>query len=87
MLNWSALTLKQRSLGVLLALIFLLGALAELHRASSLRDLAGVAAMSMVGAGAILNPLYYKPGRNRLSDFPAICIWLTFGGIILWILL
>ncbi|NIA56357.1 hypothetical protein HAV22_22255 [Massilia sp. TW-1] len=86
MLNWSALPLKQRLLGVMLALIFLLGALAELDRASSLRDLVGVAGLSMIGAGAILNPSYYKAGRSRLSDFPRLCIWLTFGGGMLCII-
>jgi hypothetical protein len=83
MLNWSALTLKQRLFGAVLALIFFLGVLAELNRVNSLRDFVCVAGLSMVGAGAVLNPSYYKPGRSRLSDFPRICIWLTFGGLIL----
>jgi di/tricarboxylate transporter len=86
MLNWSTLTLRQRSCGVLLASIFMLGVFAEYQRAYSLRDWVSAAAMCLVGAGAILNPAFYRPAQNKLADFPRACIWLTFGGILLGVI-
>lgn len=83
MLSWSTLTLKQRICGVLLASIFMLGAFAAYQRAHTLQDWVSAAAICLVGAGAILNPAFYVPQQNKLADFPRVCIWLTFSGILL----
>jgi len=86
MLNWAALTFKQRICGVLLASIFMFGALAEYQRAHSLRDWVSAAAMCLIGAGSILNPAFYRPSQNKLADFPRLCTWLIFSGILLGVI-
>ena len=81
MLNWSALSYGQRAMGVALALMFAVAGVFTFLEATLPTEFLGVAGLVMIGAGSVLNPVFYRPGKMRLADFPRICLWLSYGGL------